>query len=190
MYGVGRVMERTSAVFEMVQADLARLAECWSRARSAEEDLPRLENVLGQDLGNAAERVFVVERRGRSQFRFGVASDRILLRLGFDVSGRDLTEHPPWPDNITAVLERGAITRASVELMITAETSHGEEASLAVHLFPVADAERQCSGFIGFAHAFGRSSDGRDDFGVIASTQIEAAVLSRPQSSQVALASA
>jgi hypothetical protein len=174
-------MERSIAIAEMVEADLTRLAECWALARRRDEELPRLDSVLAQELGDAAERTFVIERVGPLKFRFGIASDRALLRLGFEVSGRELNENPPWPMNIKAILERATLARASAELMILAQTSLGEEVRVSVHLFPVADVSGKCSGFIGFVHAFGRSGETRDEFGIITHTAIAAAVLAQPE---------
>lgn len=174
-------MERQIAIVDMVEADLKRLAECWALARRGDEELPRVDLVLAQDLKEAAERTFVIERVGMSKFRFGIVSDRALLRLGFEVSGRELNDRPPWPENITGILERAVQSGATAELMIVAETTHGEETRVSVHLFPVANSAGACSGFIGFAHAFGRSSDAREEFGLITYTAIAAAVLARPE---------
>jgi hypothetical protein len=177
-------VERFLAIAQMVEADLARLADCWALARRAGEELPWLERVLAQDLGDAAERTFVIERFAQARFRFGIASDRILLRLGFDASGREINDRPPWPEKLTPLLERASLSRATVELLVAAETTHGDAARLAVHLFPVAYASGERTGFIGFAHAFARSSDALEEFGLITHTKIAAAVLTDPESHQ------
>ncbi len=174
-------MERTTVTLEMVEADLGHLARCWALSRRGGEDLPRLDRVLAQDLGEAAERVFMIERLAPAKFRFGIVSDRGLLRLGIDASGRELTDEAPWPANVSRILERAASSCSRVELMVVADTSNGEQVQLSVHLFPVAGESGLCSGFIGFAHAFGRSSEGRDEFGLIVRTEIAAAVLARPE---------
>lgn len=181
-------MDRFAAIERMVEADLARLADCWSAARRKGEALPALERVLAQELGNAAERLFVIERMAPGRFRFGIASDRVHLRLGFEASGRELAERAPWPERITAILERASANRACVELVLAVQTSLGDTSRIAVHLLPVGHAREDRSGFVGFAHAYGRSSDTLDEFGTIINSQIVAAVLARPESRQVAAA--
>jgi hypothetical protein len=170
-------LERFLAIAQMVEADLARLADCWERCRRDSEELPRLERVLAQDLGDAAERTFVIERFAPARFRFGIASDRVLLRLGFDASGRELNDRPPWPERLTLLLERASLSRATVELLIAAQTTHADTVRLSVNLFPVAYASAERTGFIGFAHAFARSSDALEEFGLITHTRVAAAVL-------------
>lgn len=170
----------------MVETDLMRLADCWARARRAGENLPSLERVLAQPLGNAAERLFVVERVEAGRFRFGVASDRVHLRLGFDASGREIADRAPWPERITTILERASLKGACVELAVSAQTTLGDEARISVHLLPVDNVRGGRAGFLGFAHAYGRSSDSLDEFGHILRTKIVAAVLARPESRQIA----
>ncbi|MFO1187891.1 MAG: PAS domain-containing protein [Alphaproteobacteria bacterium] len=179
-------MDRSAAIERMVEADLARLSDCWSDARDAGEAVPALERVLAGSLGNAAERLFVIERTARGRFRFGVASDRVHLRLGFDASGREIADRAPWPERVTTILERASHNRACVELAVSAETTLGDDAHIAVYLLPVSRVRGENAGFIGFAHAHARSSDTLDEFGLIVRTRIVAAVLARPESRQIA----
>jgi len=165
----------------MMEADVARLAACWARACRNDEDLPHLERVLAQDLEHAAERVFVVERKAPETFRFGVASDRLALRFGFDVSGRELNDDVPWPRGILKVLERAAGSRSHAELVIIANTSFGEKTRVSFNLFPISNGKGEACGFIGFAHEFSRSGEAREEFGLITRTTISVAVLARAE---------
>lgn len=170
----------TSAIMRMVEVDRARFRGCWERAFRLAGGLPRLDRILAQHLGDAAERTFVLQRLSPSRFRFGVAADRFMLRLGFDASGRELGEQPPWPRHVSVLLERAAVTRSIVQLILKVQTSHGELISSAIDLYPFADDNVNCCGFAGFAHAFERSSDGQGEFGLIEEMEISSAVLARP----------
>ena len=161
----------TSAIMRMVEVDRARFRGCWERAFRLAGGLPRLDRILAQHLGDAAERTFVLQRLSPSRF---------LLRLGFDASGRELGEQPPWPRHVSVLLERAAVTRSIVQLILKVQTSHGELISSAIDLYPFADDNVNCCGFAGFAHAFERSSDGQGEFGLIEEMEISSAVLARP----------